>query len=153
PDPGPYPKYEYGKAYKPITSGMIRVFDEKLDAQTFLYTRGESRNIVPDRPPIAPGVPEFLGGRSFRVEPIALPAEVSYPGLKPFVQRDELTNREAAAARAEEVLARSREFAAAAGRLLSRAEERWVPGIPRAFADPLNGVLAFPEPLPAAPEL
>src|SRR5213076_1986776 len=109
-----YPKYEYGKAYKPITSGMVRVFDEKLDAATFLYTQGESRNIVPGRPPIPPGMPGFLGGGSFR---------------------------------AEESVARSRESALAAGRLLTRAESRWVPGIPRAFADPLNGVLAFPEPL------
>ena len=71
PDPGPYPKYDYGKAYGPITSGLVRVFDEKLDAQTFLYTGGESRNIVPDRPPVAPGVPELPGRRSFRVEPVA----------------------------------------------------------------------------------
>ena len=61
PDPGPYPKYEYGKAYKPITSGMVRVFDEKLDAKTFLYTRGESRNIVPGRPPVPPGRPGVPG--------------------------------------------------------------------------------------------
>ena len=72
---GRIPKYEYGKAYKPITSGMVRVFDEKLDAQTFFYTGGESRNIVPGRPPVPPGVPDFLGGRSFRVEPIELPLE------------------------------------------------------------------------------
>ena len=68
PDPGPYPKYDYGKAYKPITSGMVRVFDEKLDAQTFLYTRRRvaerrrragrrSRPGVPDVPgrPVVPG--------------------------------------------------------------------------------------------------
>src|SRR5439155_12433283 len=96
---------------------------------------------------------EFLGGRPFRVEPVVLPDEASYPGLKPFVQREEVAKREAAATRAEEVLARSREFAAAAGRLLSAVEARWVPEIPRAFADPLNGVLAFPEGMPPPPEL
>ena len=92
PDPGPYPKYEYGKAYKPITSGMVRVFDEKLDAQTFLYTGGESRNVVPDRPPVPPGVPDFLGGGSFRVEPVELPLEAYYPGRKAFVPREELAH-------------------------------------------------------------
>ena len=45
-DPGVYPKYVYGSAYKPIASGMVRVFDEKPDAPTFLYTRGESRNVA-----------------------------------------------------------------------------------------------------------
>src|SRR5262249_41994248 len=44
PDPGPFQKYVYAKSYGPITSGMIRVFDEKLDAKTFLYTGGDERN-------------------------------------------------------------------------------------------------------------
>ena len=82
PDPGPFPKYDYGKAYKPIASGLVRVFDEKLDAKTFLYTRGESRNVVPGRPPIPPGMFDFLGGRSLPAEPIALPAESSLPRVK-----------------------------------------------------------------------
>lgn len=152
PDPGPFPKYVYGSAYKPITSGMVRVFDEKLDARTFLYTRGESRNIVPDRPPIPPGVPSFLGGKSYRVEPIALPAEASYPGLKGFLRREEIASREAAATRAEQGLFRARELAEAAGRGLAGAEARYAPGVPRAFADPLMGVLAFPTVSSPTPE-
>ena len=107
PDPGPYPKYVYGKAYGPIKSGMVRVFDEKLDARTFLYTQGESRNVVAGRPPIAPGMPAFLGGASLRVEPIDLPAETSYPGLKAFVQREERARRVAAVVDAERLLADS----------------------------------------------
>jgi hypothetical protein len=153
PDPGPYPKYEYGKAYGPITSGMVRVFDEKLDARTFLYTRGESRNIVPGRPPIAPGMPAFLGGGSLRVEPVSLPAEAFYPGLKAFVRREEAAPREVAVARAADALEKSRTRAAAAARALTEAEARWAPGVPRAFDDPLSAVLAFtpatPEPEPA----
>ena len=53
PDPGPFPKYDYGTAYKPITSGMVRVFDEKLDAKTFFYTGGDERNVV-DGPAAGP---------------------------------------------------------------------------------------------------
>jgi hypothetical protein len=101
PDPGPYPKYVYGAAYAPITSGMVRVFDERLDARTFLYTRGESRNVVPGRPPIAPGVPAFLKPSNFRVEPVALPPEASYPGLKDFIRREETERRLAELARVE----------------------------------------------------
>jgi len=104
PDPGPYPKYDYGKAYPPITSGMVRIIDEKLEAQTFLYTRGESRNIVPNRPPIVPGMPAFLGGGSYRVVSVSLPAETYYPGLKPFIQQEEIKKRESALAGAERVL-------------------------------------------------
>src|SRR5262249_4442817 len=95
PDPGPYPKYDYGKAYAPITSGMVRVVDEKLDAKTFLYTRGESRNVVPGRPPIPPAPPVFLGGQ-FRVGPVERPAEASYSGLKRFVRREEFSSAWAA---------------------------------------------------------
>jgi len=153
PDPGPYPKYDYGKAYKPITSGLVRVFDEKLDAQTFLYTRGESRNIVPNRAPIPPGMPEFLGGRSFRVEPVNLPAAASNPGLSEFIRHDERVPRAAALEQATAERARSLAAAKVAAQALERLEMRFVPGNPRAFADPFLSVLAFPEPSPAAPEL
>ncbi|WP_235963692.1 DUF1553 domain-containing protein [Tautonia rosea] len=94
PDPGPYPKYDYGKAYAPINSGMVRIFDEKLDAETFLYTRGEARNIVPGRPPIPPGPPRFLTGGDFEVEPIDLPAEAAYPGVKSFIRQEETAVRQ-----------------------------------------------------------
>jgi Protein of unknown function (DUF1553)/Protein of unknown function (DUF1549)/Planctomycete cytochrome C len=153
PDPGPYPKYVYGSAYKPITSGMVRVFDEKLDARTFLYTRGESRNVVPGRPPIPPGVPAFLGGPPFRVEPIALPDEASYPGMKAFVRREEVASREVALGRAEQVLSQSRELTASASRALLEAEAKWAPGLIRAFADPLLSTPAFASDTPTPPEL
>lgn len=143
PDPGPYPKYDYGKAYGPITSGMVRVFDEKLDAKTYLYTRGESRNVVPDRPPIPPGMPRFLGGESFRVEPIELPAEVSYPGLKGFVRREEIARREAAMQAVLRQLDLAREQAKAASLVLADAEAGFTPSVLRAFPDPLDGTPAF----------
>jgi hypothetical protein len=152
PDPGPFPKYEYGKAYGPIASGLVRVFDEKLDARTFLYTRGESRNVVAGRPPIAPGVPRSLGGRTFRVEPIDLPAEAHYPGLKAFVRREELAKRGAEVARTEQALARSTGLAAEADRVAIEAEARQFPGIPRAF-DGDGSVPAFATDAPPCPEL
>ncbi len=124
PDPGPYPKYVYGAAYKPITSGLTRVFDEKLDAQTFLYTRGESRNIVPGRPPVAPGVPRFLGG-AFRVEAVDLPHEAHYPGLKPFFQREELLQREKAFAGANAELEAARRGLDVWSAELIKSESKW----------------------------
>jgi hypothetical protein len=103
PDPGPFKKYVYTEAYGPIKSGLIRVFDEKLDARTFFYTGGDERNKVEGRPPVEPGAPAVLGGEQLKIEPVALPLEVSYPGIRPFVQREETERREQAvrAARAE----------------------------------------------------
>jgi hypothetical protein len=95
PDPGAYPKYSYGKSYKPITSGLVRVMDERPDAQTHFYTGGDERNVVQGRPAVPPGVPAGLGG-SFRVEPVTLPPESWYPGLKAFVRREEIDRREQA---------------------------------------------------------
>src|SRR5262245_30144192 len=69
PDPGPYPKYSYGAAYKPIASGMVRVMDEKLEAKTHFYSGGDERNVAKDKPPVAPGVPKALGG-TFHAIPV-----------------------------------------------------------------------------------
>src|SRR5438874_486755 len=104
PDPGPYPKYEYGKSYAGIKSGMVRVFDEKLDAQTFMYSGGDARNRIAGRPPVAPGVPAVLGREPLHLQPIQLPPAASYPGLKPFVQQDEIAHGENALATAEAAL-------------------------------------------------
>ena len=111
PDPGPFPKYVYGAAYAPIKSGAVRVFDQKLDAQTFMYSGGEERNIIPDKPPIHPAGPAFLGGERLVIQPVELPARAWYPGLKGFVVYEEVSLKEAALA--------------AAATDLERAEQEW----------------------------
>jgi hypothetical protein len=93
PDPGVFPKYSYGAAYKPITSGMVRVFDEKPDAQTYMYARGDERNRIPGKPPVKPGAPAFLGGDKLLIAPVSLPPEAAHPGLLPFVQEEETAAR------------------------------------------------------------
>ncbi len=126
PDPGRYPKYSYGAAYKPITSGMVRVFDEKPDAQTFLYTGGDERNKVPDRGPVPPGAPAAFGGAALKIDPVKLPPAAWYPGLKPFVREEETKKR------VEEV------SAAEAALKSARAEmEKWQSVIPPAGEDDL----------------
>jgi mono/diheme cytochrome c family protein len=112
PDPGPFQKYVYAKAYGPIASGMIRVFDEKLDAKTFLYVKGDERHRVKDRGPIEPGVPATLGTLP-KIESVALPAAAFYPGLKPFVR--------------EESLAKPRQALAAADAAMAAARSAWAP--------------------------
>ena len=105
PDPGPFKKYVYVESYGPIKSGLIRVFDEKLDAQTFMYSKGDHRLKIEGKPPIAPGAPAALGGDRLNIEPVELPPTAFYPGLKPFVQQDEIAKRRAALAAAEAALA------------------------------------------------
>jgi hypothetical protein len=107
-DPGPFKKYVYGVAYGPITSGRIRIFDEKLDAQTFFYTGGDERNRAAGKPPVAPGAPAALGGDRLKVGPVSLPLQAWYPGLKPFVQREETERRQAAVTAAESALEKAR---------------------------------------------
>jgi hypothetical protein len=108
PDPGAFQKYVYGVAYGPITSGRIRVFDEKLDAQTFFYTGGDERNRAAGKPPVLPGAPAALGGDRLKIEPVNLPPETWYPGLRPFVQREETDKRQAAVIAAEAALEKVR---------------------------------------------
>jgi hypothetical protein len=64
-----------------------------------------------------------------------------------------MARREAVVAQAEEALSRARGRAEAAARTLAEAEARRGGGGPRAFADPLLGVLAFASGVPDSPEL
>jgi hypothetical protein len=103
-DPGVYPKYSYGAAYRPIASGMVRVAEDRPDAKTHFYTGGDERNVAKDREPVAPGVPAALGG-VFKVEPVSLPAAAWFPGAKAFVRREEREKRELALVAAGATLA------------------------------------------------
>jgi hypothetical protein len=123
PDPGPFQKYVYGKAYGPITSGRIRVFDEKLDAPTFIYTGGDERNRVEGQPPVLPGVPAALGGDRLKIEPVSLPPPAWYPGLQPFVQQEEIAKRQRALESAQAALRTARTARMAALRLRVRNDE------------------------------
>ena len=70
---------------KVLSDGLPRVFDEKLDAQTFLFIRGDDRNPDTDNP-LAPGVPAALGGKRFDktpITPITLPPIAYVPILRP----------------------------------------------------------------------
>ena len=128
---------------------MVRVFDEKLDAQTFLYTGGESRNIVAGPAAGCPGRARVPGrpvvpGRADRAAAGSL-----LPRAEGFVRR-RVAQREAAVAAAEPALARSRERAAGQPRS-DRGRVALGSGNPRAFADPRSDILAFAEAAPPAP--
>jgi hypothetical protein len=128
PDPGPFRKYVYAESYGPIASGAIRVFDEKLDAATFMYADGDERKRIPDRAPVPPGVPASFGAE-LRIAPIELPPEAWYPGLQRFVQDEErascrVARDQAAAAltRAEDERRRRREQGESDAKLLAACD-------------------------------
>ena len=80
--------------------GLVRAYDKDLDAATYLFVRGDDRNPDKDRS-LAPGLPAAFGGAPLVVEPIALPNEAYYPGLRACVQEDALAACEAALAEAQ----------------------------------------------------
>ncbi|MBY0587060.1 DUF1553 domain-containing protein [bacterium] len=96
PDPGPFKKYVYAESYGPIEAGLVRVFDEKPDAPTYMFIKGDSRNRFPDKPPVLPGTPAILGNPVSTTEAVSLPAEAYYPGLKSFVRDEERSKGRAA---------------------------------------------------------
>ena len=84
-------------------------------ATTYRFIRGDEK--TPDlEHPLAPGVPDVLGGIPIQIQPVELPMEVSYPALRPFVGADlikkaesDLQKAEASVARAQKMLAEAKE--------------------------------------------
>ena len=92
-----------GSSLKPVADGLPRIFDEVLDAKTRIFEGGDYRALIDD-PPVPPGGPAFLGGDKLKITPIDLPLTAWYPGLKKFVQKDELAAAEKVIATARAVL-------------------------------------------------
>ncbi|HVX16072.1 MAG TPA: DUF1553 domain-containing protein [Pirellulales bacterium] len=118
PDPGAFKKYVYAQSYGPIAAGLVRVFDEKLDAETFMYVKGDARDRMQGKPPVEPGVPAVLGCADFAVTPIDLPPHAFYPGLAESIRDEELAKADAELADASRTLAQSQANVAAAEKRL-----------------------------------
>lgn len=108
PDPGPFEKYIYAKSYGPINSGMVRVFDEYLDAKTYMFSKGDSRLRIEGKPPMTPAAPAVLGGDELQVSAITLPITSAYPGMKESLKNDERNKLQAALVTAETALHEAR---------------------------------------------
>ncbi len=107
PDLPKYIRYKpgSGSSLKPIAAGLPRIFDETLDAKTFMYRMGDARDRF-DRPPVSPGGPAILGGDKLKIETFELPPQAWYPALKPFVAQQEIAKRQDAVKAAETALAK-----------------------------------------------
>jgi mono/diheme cytochrome c family protein len=107
-DPGPFQKYDYSVLRKIVKLGTVRVYDDKLDAKTFLYVGGDERNKLKDKPPVRAAGPAFLAGDKLTIDPVPLPMDVYYPALKPFVIQEETHKRASEFAEAASILAKAR---------------------------------------------
>ncbi|MGH7127600.1 MAG: DUF1549 domain-containing protein, partial [Planctomycetaceae bacterium] len=74
--------------------GLTRAYDADLEAQTFLFVRGNDKEPDKDHP-LTAAVPAMVADEPLLIEPIELPAEAYYPGLRPHVQREALADAEA----------------------------------------------------------
>jgi hypothetical protein len=68
--------------------GVAHAYDGTLDAKTFVFLRGDDSN--PDKTPLEPGVPEAMGGRFPKIEPIPLPRDAYLPDKRAFVEKESL---------------------------------------------------------------
>jgi len=104
PDPPPYPPYVYSGSRTAVRIGMVRIFDEKPDAKTWLYTGGDERNKDKERGSITAGVPAFLEELFPEIKPIELPLSGWYPGSRPNIQHTVIQEQRQTVATAEQRL-------------------------------------------------
>ncbi|CAN5341526.1 DUF1553 domain-containing protein [soil metagenome] len=65
-------------------NGVPRVYDADLKAATFLFTRGDEKNPVKEKP-LPPGVPACLAG-SYSPKEVKWNAEIVHPTLRPAIR-------------------------------------------------------------------
>jgi len=70
-----------------LKDGLSRVYDKQLEADTYLFLRGDPRN--PDKSEsLKPAVPAALGTLHIPVTPVSLPLMSFYPALQPRIVAD-----------------------------------------------------------------
>jgi hypothetical protein len=106
----------------PRKDGLARVYDADPAVPTWLFLRGDDR--FPDKSKvIPPGVPESLGGKPFKPEPVKLPVEAVAPDRRPFVIEELVRAGEEAVLQARAALKAARANALAEADL-AQAEAR-----------------------------
>src|SRR5205823_6221682 len=110
----------------------------RFTAPTKMYRLGNERDFIPGEPPVTPGAPAIVGGDRLTITPVSLPPTAVYPGLKPWVQREESAATEAELKAAKEPLsktaAEARLKAVQAVIAADRAKYKFGPGDPAALA-------------------
>jgi Protein of unknown function (DUF1553)/Protein of unknown function (DUF1549)/Planctomycete cytochrome C len=107
-------------------SGLVRVFDAKADAQTFVFVRGNEKDPLKDHP-LSAAVPKVFASVPFAVEPVTLGPSAYYQGLAPFV-------REESQAAAQRAIDKSKADLVKAEQALADAKQKQAEAAARAAA-------------------
>jgi hypothetical protein len=134
-DPGPFQKYEYTVLRKVVPIGCVRIFDENLAAETFMYRSGDERERIEGKPPVVPAAPAFLGGDQLKIEPVELPPRAYYPGLKSFIRESETATRADALTKSRERFVAAQQSLATALSQSAEAQSEYVEALKAAPAD------------------
>jgi hypothetical protein len=89
-----------------LQDGLPRVYDAHTAAPTYLFVRGNDKELDKTRP-LLPGLPDVFAAK-LNIRPVPLPLEAYAPDLRPFVINDLLAAAEAAVQKAEAELAKAR---------------------------------------------
>ncbi|MCS7046723.1 MAG: DUF1553 domain-containing protein, partial [Gemmataceae bacterium] len=85
--------------------GLVRVYDAKLAAPTYLYVRGDDKN--PDKKnPLLPAVPAALGGSPLSITAVTLPRDAVRPERQQWLIDETVHAHETAVKDAENALAK-----------------------------------------------
>ena len=97
--------------------GLVRVYDGEPQAKTFLFTRGDEKRPVQDRP-LDPGIPQVLERQVPLppITPVALRPTAYYPALNAWIQEEALAQARADLKARESDLARAEKARGAATR-------------------------------------
>jgi hypothetical protein len=100
-----------------LSDGIARVFDKHMNAETYLFQRGDDR-AADKSSPLQPGVPNSLGTVEIGIVPVALPAEAFYPSLQEPIAAGLIAAAERAVEESKQRLVEAGEKRSAAERLL-----------------------------------
>jgi uncharacterized protein DUF1549/uncharacterized protein DUF1553/cytochrome c len=90
-----------------LKDGLVRIFDDKPDAPTYRFIRGNEKQ--PDKEhPVEPGLPEVLAGH-FDVQPVNVPAEARSRALRPEFRDEDLAAARKTLEQAETALTKARQ--------------------------------------------
>ena len=108
-----------------LKDGLPRVYDKDAAAPTYLFVRGDERQVDKSRK-LEPAIPAFLGGERLKIEPVSLPPAAYYQGLVPFVREEARAGAAEELKTAERELTQLRQDDEAPGDAVALAEARAV---------------------------
>ncbi|QDU29634.1 Planctomycete cytochrome C [Anatilimnocola aggregata] len=83
--------------------GLVRVYDAKAETPTYLFTRGNDKDPVKEKP-LPPQTPRVFRDVPFALNPVSLPNHSVYPGLQKFVRDETESTAQAELAKSYEAL-------------------------------------------------